>query len=174
MAITWNEVGIFKGAPAFNGNATLTRLGSANKPAGTGVKKTSITAAVAVGDHLWAAWGSQATTVAQERATLADELQIGTIQSVAGRISTVTSPTAWAVVATSLLPAWIVASLTTTTDQFQAIVGTLVVLPAITPPVNATNVTTNVTNVSYAIYLGRSPTIATGVDLLYKITTAAA
>lgn len=180
MAITWAEVGLFKGAPpALQGNATLTRLGFTNVAATyntTGIKKTSIAATIAPGDELWLAWGSQATTTYKVRGTLADELGSGLIQQISGRISTVSSPTAWAVSAVSLVPAWIIAQLTGVTDYFAGSSESPLVYqgPRILDAKDAAAVTADVTNTSYATYLGRAKVAATGIDILMKVTTQAA
>lgn len=177
MAITWAEVGVFKGTPALNGNVTLTRLGTKDVSAtynALGVKKISFTGlTINYGDEIWLVFGSQATTPYQLRASAADDVTVGLMQSIAGRPSTVASPTAWAIVASTLAPPVVAAAYTGVTDNYiNGDERSLMVSPA--GVLGAVGNTVLVTNTSYAVYLGRSPVIATGIDVLVKVTTAAA
>lgn len=105
--ITWAEVGIFKGDLILNGNANLTRLGFTDVSGSfntTGRKVTRVNCTVQIGDVLWVAYGSQATTPYQVRGALADDLQTGAFQTIAGRISTVASPTNWTLAGAAVVP----------------------------------------------------------------------
>jgi hypothetical protein len=108
--ITWAEVGVFKGAPVVNGNASLTRLGFTNVAAtfnSTGIKKTTVSLSeVTPGDELWLAFGSQATTPFQLRGGLADDIQAGWYQTFAGRISTMSIPSTCTLAGASAVPPW--------------------------------------------------------------------
>lgn len=111
-AATWGEVGIFKGDLNLNGSATLTRLGFTDVSGvvnSTGIKNTNVALSTAVqpGDKVWLAFGGQfATTQWQSRGGLANDIQDGSYQSIAGRISTIASPTAWTLAGATLVPPW--------------------------------------------------------------------
>lgn len=110
VTITWAEIGIFKGAIALGAAASLSRVGFTDCAAiinSTGQKTTNIAlTGVAAGDDLWFAYGSQATTPAQFRGGLADDLQSGRFQSFAGRISTMAVPSTCTLTAATLAPIW--------------------------------------------------------------------
>jgi hypothetical protein len=85
------------------GAASITRRGFTNVAASfnsTGEKTVAVTVSgIAVGDHLWALLGSQATTPYQVLQGVGGNLSAGTHQSVAAtRISTMASPTAFGVI----------------------------------------------------------------------------
>lgn len=114
--ITWAEVGVFTGAaPAFGGNASLTRRGFTNVAAtfnSTGLKTTTVAlTGVTANAELWLAFGSQATTPFQVRGGLADDLQVGWYATFAGRISLAASPQAVTLASATLVPPWCVARL---------------------------------------------------------------
>ncbi len=106
--ITWAEVGIGTSPViTLSGGASITRRGSTDVAATyntTGDKTTAVTTTgITYGDHLWALFGSQATTPYQLRAVAAESLDAGTDQSVAAtRISTMSSPTAFGISAVRL------------------------------------------------------------------------
>lgn len=111
--ITWAEVGVFKGSLVANGNASLTRLGTADISSNLGsaasvVKNISLGTALAAGDHVWAAWGLQATGVGAWRAMLADSIQSGIHQSSAAtQLSTLSSPITTGIEANNTAIPWI-------------------------------------------------------------------
>lgn len=110
--ITWAEVGIFEGnPPTFGGAASLTRKGFTNVAAtfnSTGQKTTTVAVSgVAVGNRLWVALGSQATTPFQVRGMLADDLQSGVFQTDASRPSTAASPEATVLGGATAVPPWV-------------------------------------------------------------------
>lgn len=108
--ITWAEVGIGTAAAiSLNGAASITRRGYTDVSASfnsTGDKTVSITVSgITADDHLWALFGSQATTPYQTEAGNLDYCTSGIVQSVAAtRISTMASPTSFAVAAGTLRP----------------------------------------------------------------------
>ena len=113
ITIAYAEVAIFKGAVAFGAGTSLSRVGFTDVSAvvnSTGVKKTTVSlSGVVVGDDLWLAFSSSATTEVVLRGCPADELQQGGFQSVAGRASTQSIPVTVARLSgTSLLP-WMTA-----------------------------------------------------------------
>lgn len=114
--ITWAEVGVFTGAaPAFGGNASLTRRGFTNVAAtfnGTGQKTTTVAlTGVSANDELWLAFGSQATTPFQLRGGLADDIQVGWFATFAGRISLAASPQVVTLGSATFVPPWCAAKL---------------------------------------------------------------
>lgn len=114
-AITWAEIGVFKGAPVANGAATLTRLGFTDVSAvfnANGIFKTTIAlSGMAAADDLWLAYGSNAAVTGyQLRGMVVDDIQSGALQEKAAtRISTVAAATLMSLSAASLVPAWMVA-----------------------------------------------------------------
>lgn len=114
VAIDFAEVGIFKGAVVFNGNASLSRLGFTSVSGvvnSTGIKKTTVAlSGVTAGDDLWAAIGSQTTTTPpQIRGTVADELQLGVFQNKGGQLSTLSTPVTTNISAGTAVIPWLVA-----------------------------------------------------------------
>ena len=113
----WAEVGVFRGNPVANGAATLTRVGFTSVTGTfntTGIKNTAITlTGVNAGDDLWVAFssgtGGIGGTAYQVRGGLVYETLDGGFQSIAGRISTVASPTSWANVGAATVIPWFVA-----------------------------------------------------------------
>jgi hypothetical protein len=110
--ITWAEMGIFTSTtpPNYGSTASLSRVGFTDISGTittTGLKSTTVNVSgVNVGDHLWVAWGCQATTLPVYRAALADDLQSGGFQTFAGRISTMAVPTTTALASNTLAPMW--------------------------------------------------------------------
>ncbi len=107
-SITYAEMAIFKGAINLGGNPTLTRLGYADISGtitSTGQKTTAVTlsTASAIGDELWAVIGISSASMGIFRAGLADDIASGVYATLAGRPSTVTSPTAWTVDSTTAM-----------------------------------------------------------------------
>jgi hypothetical protein len=106
--ITWAEVGVGTSPQITLGSgASITRRGSTDVSASfntTGDKTVSVTTTgIDIGDHLWALFGSQATTPYQLRAVAAESTDAGTDQSVAAtRISTMASPTSFGISAVRL------------------------------------------------------------------------
>jgi hypothetical protein len=101
--ITWAEVGIGT-APAItlNGGASITRRGSTNVAASfnsTGDKTVAVAVSgISAGDHLWALFGSQATTPYQLLSCEVESMDAGIDQSSAAtRISTMSSPTSFGI-----------------------------------------------------------------------------
>ncbi len=115
VTITWAEVGVFRGPSVANGNGSLSRVGFTNVAAtfnSTGRKVTTVTVSgVQPGDELWAALGSQATTPFQVRGLLADDIQSGQVQTLAGRISTAAIPVATTLAGATIVPPWVMARL---------------------------------------------------------------
>lgn len=113
--ITWAEVGVFTGSPVLAGNPSLTRRGYTNVALtfnSTGLKSTTISlSGVSANDELWLAFGSQATTPFQLRGGLADDIQAGWYASVAGRISTLSTPVTVTLASGTLVPPWCAAKL---------------------------------------------------------------
>lgn len=105
----WGEVGIFKGATVGNGNASLTRVGTTSFTNTTGRKVTAVTlAGLHKGDDVWVCVGSNASTPAQFRAGLADDLQSGMFQSAAVRPSLASTPQATTLAAATLAVPWLI------------------------------------------------------------------
>lgn len=111
----WAEIGVFTGEVVPNGNASLTRVGFTNVAAifnTTGIKAVNIPilSGTSIGDGLWLAWGSKVGllfgTVVQLRGMLADDIQSGIMQGVAGRLSTLSVPKATILEVVSIAPAW--------------------------------------------------------------------
>jgi hypothetical protein len=106
--ITWAEVGVGTSPIITMGSgASITRRGSTSVSASfnsTGDKSVAVTTTgIVPGDHLWALFGSQATTPYQLRAVAAESTDAGTDQSVAAtRISTMASPTSFGISAVRL------------------------------------------------------------------------
>lgn len=113
-AITWAEIGIFKGLPVLNGAATLTRLGYADvstQVTATGAYTASVTCSnMRAGDDLWVAAGGQAaTTQWQAGGGIADDIQSGVYQEkTTTRISTVADNTAMTLRGTTAVPGWFI------------------------------------------------------------------
>lgn len=109
----WAEIGIFKGAVVFNGNASLARLGYTDisgVETSTGVKRTTVAlSGVAVGDDLWIAIGGDWSTNPEIRATVADEIQQGVSQLFSGRISTMPDPSTTTLASSTALTPWLIA-----------------------------------------------------------------
>ncbi len=111
----WAEVGIFEGAlPGFGNNASITaRSGTTDVSTtfnSTGLKTTTVSVSgIAQGDDLWVAYAaSQGTggTRYQVRGDLADDLQLGTLQTATStRPSTVGLPVSPTIGAATLVPA---------------------------------------------------------------------
>lgn len=113
--ITWAEVGIgTASAITLNGAASITRRGYTDVSASfnsTGEKTVAVTVSgISIGDHLWALFGSEATTPYAVIASDIEYTSSGILQSVAAtRISTMASPTAFSSILTTGGPAgfWI-------------------------------------------------------------------
>jgi hypothetical protein len=100
QTITWAEVGIGTSPEiTLNGGATITRRGFTSVSASfnsTGEKTVAITVSgIAIGDHLWALCGSQATTPFQVLGSVGGNLSAGNHQRVTARISTMAAATAF-------------------------------------------------------------------------------
>lgn len=101
--ITWAEVGIGTSPTiALNGAASITRRGFTSVATAfnsTGEKSVAVTVSgINPGDHLWALFGSQATTPYQLVEAAPDYQSSGLVQFLAAtRISTMASPTAFGV-----------------------------------------------------------------------------
>lgn len=109
--ITWAEVGIFKGVPVLNGSASLTRLGFTSVATtynSTGRKVTAVSlSGQSIGDNLWVAFGSSATTPFQVRGMLADDMQSGVFQDASVRPSTAASPQTTTLESATAVPSWV-------------------------------------------------------------------
>jgi hypothetical protein len=102
--ITWAEAGVGTSPViTFAGSASITRRGSTDTSGVVNaIGQESITVSVSgisAGDHLWALFGSQATTPAQYDQHVTDSLLSGLVQEATStRISTMASPTAFTAV----------------------------------------------------------------------------
>lgn len=112
--ITWAEVGIATSAAPVIGNTgllNLTRAGSvsvAATVASTGAKTVTVPISVPAGTHLWALYGSQATTPYQLRAGLGDAVSAGFLRFASGiRPSTMAANTSFSFTGTAARAAWI-------------------------------------------------------------------
>lgn len=113
--VTWAEVGIGTSpAPVLNdgGSLNISRVGFTNVAAtfnSTGAKKVTVsTSTIAAGSHVWALYGSQATTPFQVTASLADVVNAGFVRFLAaGRISTMAVPAAFGVTYLASRAAWV-------------------------------------------------------------------
>jgi hypothetical protein len=113
QTITWAEVAIYIGTPRLGAlTLDLTRLGWTDVSGtynSTGIKNTniSLTRNLAIGEHLYAILGCNATTPFVLRGGLADNLQTGQFQTLAARLSTTAGPTAGTLAANNLVPPWL-------------------------------------------------------------------
>lgn len=106
----WAEVAVFRGPLVVGGNAVLRRVGFANVAAvfnSTGRKSVSIPLSEN-GGMFWLAYGSQAATPFQLRGVLADDLQLGIVQTAAVRPSLASMPQATTLAAANLVPGQVV------------------------------------------------------------------
>jgi len=112
--LDWAEMGVFTGAFVPNGNASLTRQGSADVQAawdGLGPVRTAISGitGISAGDDVWIAYGNDpnAGGAATLRSLLPDIVQSGVFQSVSGKLSDLASPVATTLESISTRPAWV-------------------------------------------------------------------
>ena len=100
VTITWAEVGVGTAPQITLGSAaSITRRGYTDVSASfnsTGDKTVAVTVTgISAGDHLWALFGSQATTPYQVTRAQGSDLRESVYQTAAVRISTMSSPQAF-------------------------------------------------------------------------------
>lgn len=111
--ITWAEVGIGTSGTAVKlGTAEDIRMEGYVNVASTfnsiGIKDTEVPVTISRGAHIWALWGSQATTPFNVLRTIGDGLSMGFVQFAdSTRPSTMADPTTFAITAATANSAWI-------------------------------------------------------------------